>query len=89
MKVWSYTESSKVVGDPAYLKVFETIEAARAWFEHNDPNGVALEYETVVAQFYNRLSKAQMVFVAHALGAGRRTAVHLADARLAAQPRRG
>ncbi|WP_338831761.1 DUF5658 family protein [Bradyrhizobium sp. 27S5] len=54
MKVWIYTDRSKVVGDPGHLKVFETIEAARAWFEQNDPQGVAFEYETVVAQRYNR-----------------------------------
>ncbi|UQR61093.1 DUF5658 family protein [Bradyrhizobium sp. C-145] len=54
MKVWIYTDRSRVVGDPGHLKVFETIEAARAWFEHNEPEGVAFEYETVAAQRSNR-----------------------------------
>lgn len=42
--VWIYVDTSKQVGDPDHLKVFETIEAAEAWFEENDPEGVAFEY---------------------------------------------
>ncbi|MCP1915902.1 hypothetical protein J2R96_008382 [Bradyrhizobium elkanii] len=43
--VWIYSDTSKIVGDPDHLKVFATIEAAEAWFEQNDPEGVAFEYE--------------------------------------------
>jgi hypothetical protein len=36
--VWIYEE-----GD--VLKIFDTADEARAWFEVNDPEGVAFEYE--------------------------------------------
>lgn len=45
--VWIYTDTSKQVGDPDHLKVFETIEAAEGWFEENDPEGVAFEYPII------------------------------------------
>lgn len=45
--VWIYTDTSKPVGDPDHLKVFETIEDAEAWFEENDPEGVAFEYRVI------------------------------------------
>ncbi|MHC2283916.1 hypothetical protein ACVME8_010586 [Bradyrhizobium diazoefficiens] len=31
--------------DEDHIKVFATIEAAEKWFEENDPEGVAFEYE--------------------------------------------
>lgn len=37
MTVWIYRQ-----GDD--LKVFATAEAAQAWFDENDPEGVAFEY---------------------------------------------
>ncbi|MDI2103939.1 hypothetical protein [Bradyrhizobium sp. Mp64] len=43
--VWIYTDTSKIVGDPEQLRVFATIEAAEAWLEANDPEGIAFEYE--------------------------------------------
>lgn len=43
--VWVYTETTKRVGDEDHLKVFAMIEAAENWFEENDPEGVAFEYE--------------------------------------------
>jgi len=45
MKVWIYVNTSKQVGDPEHLKVFANQETAQAWFEGNDPEGVAFEYE--------------------------------------------
>jgi hypothetical protein len=38
--------TSKQVGDKN-LKVFATMDAATKWFEENDPEGVAFEYEVI------------------------------------------
>ena len=43
MTVWIYVDTSKQVGDREHLKVFASLEAALAWFELNDPEGVAFE----------------------------------------------
>ena len=40
MTVWIYDQGEE-------LKVFATEDAARAWFEENDPEGVAFEYEVL------------------------------------------
>ena len=45
MTVWVYVDTSKQIGDKDHLKVFATAEVAQAWFEENDPEGVAFEYE--------------------------------------------
>jgi hypothetical protein len=45
MSVFIYVDTSKQVGDPEHLKVFANQETAQAWFEENDPEGVAFEYE--------------------------------------------
>jgi len=45
MTVWIYVDTSKQVGDPDHLKVFASQDAAEAWFEQHDPEGVAFEYE--------------------------------------------
>ena len=42
-----YIDTSKQVGDLDHVRVFATIEAAEAWFEKNDPEGVAFEYELI------------------------------------------
>jgi hypothetical protein len=42
--------TSKQVGDKEHLKVFADREAAETWFEENDPEGVAFEYEILVRQ---------------------------------------
>ena len=42
MIVFVYVNTSKQVGDPDHLKLFATVDAAEAWFEENDPEGVAL-----------------------------------------------
>ena len=45
MSVFIYVDTSKQVGDPEHLKVFANQETAQAWFDENDPEGVAFEYE--------------------------------------------
>jgi hypothetical protein len=40
----------QVVGDPEHVKVFATTDAAEKWFEENDPEGVAFEYEVIGAE---------------------------------------
>ena len=47
MTVLIYVDTSKQVGDPAHLKVFGNQDAAETWFEENDPEGVAFEYEVL------------------------------------------
>jgi len=47
MTVFVYVNTSKQVGDPEHVKVFATIEAAETWFDENDPEGVAFEYEVL------------------------------------------
>ena len=47
MTVLIYVDTSKQVGDPEHLKVFATADAAETWFEENDPEGVAFEYEVI------------------------------------------
>jgi hypothetical protein len=45
--VWIYVDTSKEVGDPDHLQVFADEVAANRWFEENDPEGVALEYDVI------------------------------------------
>jgi hypothetical protein len=47
MTVLIYVDTSKQVGDPDHLKVFANAGAAATWFEANDPEGVAFEYEVL------------------------------------------
>ena len=47
MTVFVYVNTSKQVGDPEHLKVFANADAAEKWFEENDPEGVAFEYEVL------------------------------------------
>ena len=42
-----YVETSKQVSDRDHLKVFADVEAAKAWFAKNDPEGVAFEYSVL------------------------------------------
>jgi hypothetical protein len=37
----------KQVGDIDHIKVFATVGAAERWFEENDPEGVAFEYDVI------------------------------------------
>lgn len=45
--VWVYVNTAKELGDVDHLKVFANLEAAERWFEENDPEGVAFEYEVL------------------------------------------
>ena len=47
MTVLIYVDTNKQVGDKDHLKVFATADAAENWFEENDPEGVAFEYEVL------------------------------------------
>jgi hypothetical protein len=47
MTVFVYVNTSKRVGDAEHIKVFATTDAAEKWFEENDPEGVAFEYEVL------------------------------------------
>src|SRR5712664_4141120 len=42
-----YVNTSKRFGDPDHLKVFANVDAAETWFEENDAEGVAFEYEVL------------------------------------------
>jgi hypothetical protein len=45
--VWVYVDTNKEVGDVDHLKIFATARAAEQWFEENDPEGMAFEYEVI------------------------------------------
>ena len=47
MTVLIYVDTNKQVGDPEHIKVFATTDAAETWFEKNDPESVAFEYEVL------------------------------------------
>jgi len=47
MTFLSTSTTSKQVGDAEHIKVFATTDAAETWFEENDPQGAALEYEVL------------------------------------------
>ena len=47
MTVLIYVNAIKRVGDPDHLMVFANANAAENWFEENDPEGVAFEYEVL------------------------------------------
>jgi hypothetical protein len=47
MTVLIYVNTSKQVGGADHLKVFANFDAAETWFEENDPEGVAFEYEVL------------------------------------------
>ena len=47
MTVWIYVDTTKQVGDKDHLRVFANSDAAETWFEENDPEGVAFEYEVL------------------------------------------
>ena len=42
-----YVITSKQVGDVDHLKVFANEEVMQRWFQENDPEGVAFEYEVM------------------------------------------
>ena len=45
--VFVYVNTSKPVGDAEHIKVFASVDAAEKWFEENDPEGMAFEYEVL------------------------------------------
>ena len=47
MTVFVYLNTSKQVDDAEHVKVFATTDAAEKWFEENDPEGVAFEYDVL------------------------------------------
>ncbi|MEH2589955.1 hypothetical protein [Bradyrhizobium sp. AZCC 1721] len=47
MTVFVYVNTTKQVGNPEHVKVFATTTVAESWFEENDPEGVAFEYEVL------------------------------------------
>ncbi|MEH2570001.1 hypothetical protein [Bradyrhizobium sp. AZCC 2289] len=47
MTVWIYVDTGKLVGDRDHLKVFANEDAVETWFQENDPEHVAFEYEVL------------------------------------------
>jgi hypothetical protein len=47
MTVFVYVNTAKQVGNKDHIKVFANQDAAEKWFEDNDPEGVAFEYEVL------------------------------------------
>jgi hypothetical protein len=47
MTVFIYVDTSKEVGDRDHPKIFANADAAETWFEENDPEGVAFEYDVL------------------------------------------
>jgi hypothetical protein len=47
MTVFVYVNAGKQVGDAEHIKVFADQDTAETWFEENDPEGVAFEYEVL------------------------------------------
>jgi hypothetical protein len=47
MKVLIYVNTGAEVGNVDHLKVFANEEAMEKWFEENDPEGVAFEYNVL------------------------------------------
>jgi hypothetical protein len=47
MTVFVHVSAAKQVGDVDHIKVFASVETAEIWFEENDPEGVAFEYDVI------------------------------------------
>ncbi|SDK04265.1 hypothetical protein SAMN05216338_10825 [Bradyrhizobium sp. Rc2d] len=47
MTVFVYVNTGKQAGDKDHIRVFANQDAAEKWFEENDPEGVAFEYEVL------------------------------------------
>jgi hypothetical protein len=45
--VFVYVNTSKQLGDADHVKLFANVDAAEKWFEENDSEGVAFEYEVL------------------------------------------
>ena len=46
-KIWVYVDSRYSTGDRDHLKLFTTTDASNEWFEENDPEGVAFQYDVI------------------------------------------
>jgi hypothetical protein len=46
-KIWIYVDTRYHVGHPDHIKAFADPEAADRWFQANDPEGTAFEYEVI------------------------------------------
>jgi hypothetical protein len=47
MTVFVYVNTTKQVGDADHIKIFSTVDAAETWFEENEPEGLAFEYDVI------------------------------------------
>ncbi|MCP3442342.1 hypothetical protein [Bradyrhizobium sp. CCGUVB14] len=47
MTVFIYVNTAKQIGDKDHIKVFASVDAAETWFQENDPEGVAFEYDVL------------------------------------------
>ena len=47
MTVFVDVNTARQVGDKDHVKVFATADAAERWFEENDAEGVAFEYDVI------------------------------------------
>jgi hypothetical protein len=47
MDSFVYVNTSKQIGDKDHVRVFANVDAGEKWFEENDPEGVACEYEVL------------------------------------------
>jgi hypothetical protein len=46
--VWVYVNNRHPVGHPDHMQIFADLDAANAWFEQHDPEGVAFQYPVQV-----------------------------------------
>jgi len=45
--VFVYINTARQLGDVDYVRAFANVAAAERWFEENDPEGVAFDYEVL------------------------------------------
>jgi hypothetical protein len=45
--VFVYVNTAVQVGDVEHIKIFASADAAKAWLDENDPEGVAFEYNVI------------------------------------------
>jgi hypothetical protein len=74
MTVFIYVNTSRQVGDAEHLKVFANVDAAEKWFEENDREGVAFEYEGVNRIGHRTIFCMLLIAVLIGVGSRRRSA---------------
>jgi hypothetical protein len=52
MTAFVYLNTSKQVDDAEHVKVYAATDVVEKWFEENDPEGVAFEYEVLECTTY-------------------------------------